>query len=145
MKRYWRRCSSLIRCRLQGRGGAGDATRIARWEGGVYKHRSVPSFHREHKMFSTAEIYLKLCGVRWVTHWPCFSYSKYLSAFFISIQGTNMCFFGRLFYDVFSVSKWMMMMKNRRGQTSMPLAGFEPTVSASKRSKPRPQTRGHWE
>jgi hypothetical protein len=31
------------------------------------------------------------------------------------------------------------MMMNGRGQTSMPYAGFEPTVSASKRSWPMPR------
>ena len=56
MKRYWRRCSSLIRCRLQGKGGANSATSIERRKGGVYKHRSVVSFHRRCKKFSTAEI-----------------------------------------------------------------------------------------
>jgi hypothetical protein len=32
------------------------------------------------------------------------------------------------------------MMVNRRGQTSMPYAGFEPMVSASKRSRPTPHS-----
>jgi hypothetical protein len=33
-----------------------------------------------------------------------------------------------------------MIIMNRRGQTSMPKARFEPTDSASKRSRPTPQT-----